>query len=90
MGYPTTGFNGPIQPTFAIPQRTIRDGQTCSISKAYLQPIVERQNLHILVNSYVTKILFNEENQAIAVEFDRRNQRNVVHARNEIILSEEQ
>ncbi len=87
MGYPIGDFNGPIQSTFAIPQRTIRDGQRCSISKAYLQPIVERENLHILANSYVTKILFNEENRAIAVEFDRRNQRNVVHARNEIILS---
>jgi choline dehydrogenase-like flavoprotein len=87
MGYPIGDFNGPIQSTFAIPQRTIRDGQRCSISKAYLQPIVERENLHILANSYVIKILFNEENRAIAVEFDRRNQRNVVHARNEIILS---
>jgi hypothetical protein len=47
-------FNDPIQSTFAIPQTTIRDGHKHvlhSIFKAYLQPIVERQNLRILVDS---------------------------------------
>jgi len=87
LGYPSGDFNGPIQSTFAIPQRTIRDGQRCSVAKAYLQPNVNRTNLHILVKSYVTRILFNEENRAIAVEFDRGLKRHVVYARNEIILS---
>jgi choline dehydrogenase-like flavoprotein len=87
MGYPSADFNGPIQSTFAIPQRTIRDGQRCSVSKAYLHPAVNRTNLHILVKSYVTRIIFNEENEAIAVEFDHQFGRHVVYARNQIILS---
>jgi len=87
LGYQIGDFNGPIQSTFAITQRTIRDGERCSLSKAYLEPLIGRKNLHILANSYVTKILFNSEKKAIGVKFDRNFLRNVVYARNEIILS---
>jgi glucose dehydrogenase (acceptor) len=87
LGYPIGDLNGPIQSTFAIPQRTIRDGERCSIARAYLQPLVGRKNLHILGKSFVTKILFNDQKRAIGVEFDRTFVRHVVYARNEIILS---
>ncbi len=87
LNYPIGDFNGPKQSVSALTQRTIRDGKRCSVSKAYLEPIVSRPNLHILGNSYVRKILFNNKKRATAVEFDRFFERYVVNASNEIILS---
>ncbi|XP_015787030.1 glucose dehydrogenase [FAD, quinone] [Tetranychus urticae] len=87
LGYPNVDINGPIQAGFMIPQGTIRRGARCSTSKAFLQPIKDRSNLHILPFSYATKILFNQQKRAIGVQFDRFTLTHVVYARREIILS---
>jgi choline dehydrogenase-like flavoprotein len=87
LNYPIGDFNGPIQSASTLTQKNVRDGERLSVSKAYLEPIVGRKNLHIVAKAFVTKILFNHENRAIGVEFDRLFIRHVVYARNEIILS---
>jgi choline dehydrogenase len=87
LNYPIGDFNGRIQSRSALTQRTIRNGDRCSVSKAYLEPNVFRPNLHILANACVTKILFNKKKRATAVEFDRLFGRFVVNANIEIILS---
>jgi len=87
LNYPIGDFNGAIQSRSALTQRTIRDGDRCSVSKAYLEPNVLRPNLHILAHACVTKILFNEHKRATGVEFDQLFKRFVVNADIEIILS---
>ncbi len=87
LNYPIGDFNGRKQSVSALTQRTIRDGKRCSVSKAYLEPIVSRPNLHIIGSAYVRKILFNNKKRATGVEFDRNSKTHVVNASNEIILS---
>ncbi|XP_015786601.2 glucose dehydrogenase [FAD, quinone]-like [Tetranychus urticae] len=87
LGYPNVDINGPIQSGFMTPQGTIRRGARCSTAKAFLQPVKNRRNLHILPFSLATKILFNEYKRAIGVQFDRFSLPRVVYARREIILS---
>ncbi|RWS28143.1 glucose dehydrogenase (acceptor)-like protein 3 [Leptotrombidium deliense] len=87
LGYPNIDLNGPIQAGFAIPQGTIRRGARCSTSKAFLRPIRDRQNLHVLTFAYVTRVLFNEYKRAVGVQFDRFSLSHTVYARREVILS---
>lgn len=70
-----------------IPQGTIRRGARCSTSKAFLRPVRDRPNLHILTFAYVTRILFNNRKQAIGVQFDRFTLTHTIFALNEIIIS---
>ena len=88
IGYSVGDINGQKQSVFSLIQRTIRNGRRCSTSKAYLEPVTDRKNLHILTNSCVNKILFDAKKKAIGVKFDGMFTRdNVVNARHEVILS---
>ena len=87
LGYPHLDYNGPIQSGFSIPQGTIRNGGRCSTSKAFLAPVKDRSNLHVITFAYVTKVIFNEFKRAVAVQFDRFQLNHQVYARKEIILS---
>ena len=70
-----------------MPQGTVRDGARCSTSKAFLRPVRDRPNLHVLTFSYATRVLFSRKRRARAVVFDRFGLTHTVHAKNEIILS---
>lgn len=87
LGYPANDPNGPIQSGFSIPQGTTRRGSRCSTSKAFLRPIRDRENLHIVTFAYVTRILFNEDKRAVGVQFDRLGVTDVVFANREVIIS---
>ncbi|XP_076333084.1 glucose dehydrogenase [FAD, quinone]-like [Tachypleus tridentatus] len=87
LGYPNIDLNGPIQTGFAIPQGTIRRGSRCSTSKAFLKPTKGRSNIDIVIFAFATKILFDENLIARAIQFDRLGLSHTVYARKEIILS---
>lgn len=87
LGYTGDDPNGPIQAGFTIPQGTIRQGSRCSTARAFLEPAAKRKNLDILINSYATRILFNNQKRAIAVQFEMNGLNYVVYARKEIIVS---
>nr|MBE5725226.1 putative glucose dehydrogenase [Cucujiformia] len=73
---------------FMIAQGTIRRGARCSTAKAFLRPIRLRKNIHVALDSHVTKILINPTTmKAIGVEFVRYGRKQVVLARKEVILS---
>nr|NVI72507.1 putative glucose dehydrogenase [Cucujiformia] len=73
---------------FMVAQGTIRRGSRCSTAKAFLRPIRLRKNIHIALESHVTKILINPATmKAIGVEFVRYGRKQVVLARKEVILS---
>lgn len=51
---------------------TVRKGARCSTAKAFLRPIRLRQNLHIAMNSHVTRVLIDPKTKiAFGVEFYR-------------------
>lgn len=56
MGYENRDINGEHQSGFMIAQGTIRGGSRCSTSKAFLRPARLRKNLHVAMNSHVTKV----------------------------------
>ena len=90
LGYDSLDYNAGIQTGFSISQATLRDGARCSTAKAFLKDIIfERDNLHVLPFSFVTKVLINPGTKtAIGVRFDRTTTRdNIVYAKKEVILS---
>lgn len=46
-----------------------KDGTRASSSVSYLHPIMERENLTILTDHWVTRILFDDNNRATGVEY---------------------
>lgn len=66
----TDDVNGFKQEGFAAFDRNIRRGRRWSASRAYLHPVMDRQNLKVETKVFVTKILF-EGKKAIGVEVIR-------------------
>ena len=88
LGYPSGDVNGDTQSHFTITQRTIRDGKRCSVAKAYLETLAaNRKNLKVLVNSYVTRIVFDNTKTATGVEFEINLVKHTINVRKEVILS---
>ena len=88
IGYENRDINGERQTGFMIAQGTIRRGSRCSTAKAFLRPIRLRPNFHLALNAYVTKLEIDPiSKKAFGVEFVRKNQKQVVRARKEVILS---
>jgi len=88
IGYENRDINGEQQTGFMISQGTIRRESRCSTAKAFLRPIRLRRNIHIAMNSYVTKIVIDPlTRRATGVEFIRNGHKQIVKARKEIILS---
>ncbi|XP_066960538.1 glucose dehydrogenase [FAD, quinone]-like isoform X2 [Macrobrachium rosenbergii] len=88
LGYENRDYNAEFQTGFMIPQGTIRRGSRCSTSKAFIRPVRLRQNLHVAMHSFVTKILIDPvSKRAYGVKFVRHGRAHVVLARKEIILS---
>ncbi|GFR10492.1 uncharacterized GMC-type oxidoreductase MT1316, partial [Trichonephila clavata] len=67
-------------------QATIRDGQRCSAPKAYLVPNDYKENLDIVSEAFVKKIMI-DNSQAKGVVFDFGGQTREVRANKEVILS---
>ncbi|CAD7087595.1 unnamed protein product [Hermetia illucens] len=88
IGYDNRDINGEQQAGFMIAQGTIRRGSRCSTAKAFLRPIRLRPNLHISMNSHVTKVVINPvTKRATGVEFVKNGKLFRINARKEVILS---
>ncbi|KAH9364729.1 hypothetical protein HPB48_018523 [Haemaphysalis longicornis] len=72
---------------FVIPQGTILEGRRQSTRRAFLDPVLHRENLHICVYCHVTKILVDSGRTARGVTFDRYAVPHQALARREVILS---
>ncbi|MFQ5562197.1 MAG: GMC family oxidoreductase [Parvularculaceae bacterium] len=79
-------FNGPLQEGMGYYQVTQRGGQRCSTARAYLEPAAARENLTIMPDAHVERILF-ENRTATGVRLRRRGARQDVAARREVILA---
>ncbi|XP_052755743.1 ecdysone oxidase-like [Galleria mellonella] len=76
----TLGFNEPML--------TIANDSRQSTATAFLSPIKNRPNLHVLKNTLVTKINFDKDNNAVSIDaIKENNERIAIKANKEIIVS---
>lgn len=88
MGNRRVDYNSPDSFGFDYMQATMNRGIRTSSAKAFLHNKKKRKNLHILTNSYVTKVLIDSYTKtATGVEFYRNGQRYIIRAKKEVILS---
>ncbi|XP_041971730.1 glucose dehydrogenase [FAD, quinone] [Aricia agestis] len=89
LGYQVRDLNGESRTGFAIAQTTNRNGSRLSVARAFLRPVKNRPNLHVMLNATVSKVLINQTTrQAYAVEvINSFGRTEVIFANNEIVLS---
>ena len=85
-GYNITDYNGEDQEGFNNIQLNTRNGIRSSTGLEYLEQTASRNNLHIAVRSFVTKIEI-KNNKAIGVFLIRNARKYYIKARKEIFLS---
>ena len=88
LGYPGFhDYNGANQAGFGYSQTTQKNGRRFSVRKAYIDPISgKRQNLNIITNVLVSKILFKEK-RATGIEYEINGEKRQISAKQEVILS---
>ena len=86
-GYPRTDdYNGFRQEGFGPMQMNIDNGVRASTSQAYLRPALGRENLTLLKNTQVKRIIFNGK-KAVGIEILNRMKIRQVRLKRELILS---
>ncbi|MDA7688245.1 choline dehydrogenase [Pelagibacteraceae bacterium] len=79
-------MNGYKQEGFGLMDTTIFDGKRQSTSVTYLHPIKQRQNLTLITNVQVSKIII-ENSSAVGVEIKNKNRIEKIFAEKEVLLS---
>ncbi|SVD75069.1 uncharacterized protein METZ01_LOCUS427923, partial [marine metagenome] len=86
-GYPVTNdYNGYQQEGFGPMQMTVQNGERCSTSLAYIEPVKSRQNLTIRTGISVERISFNGK-EAKGIQFTVKGMVETAEASAEVILS---
>ena len=91
-GFPVRDLNSGNATGFTVMQANIKDGKRVSSAKAFLKPVVGRENLDVLTHAMVERVLFSRSYKAgpprvQGVVFSRNGERFTVRARKEVILS---
>jgi choline dehydrogenase-like flavoprotein len=80
-------FNGAQQEGVGLYQVTHRNGERCSVAKAYLTPHLGRPNLEVLTHAHVLRVVF-EGRRAVGVEVRLADGRtSTVRATREVLLA---
>ena len=87
LGYKEVDYNAGKQEGFANQQSFISNGARTNTFDALLHPAMERENIHVTVNTHATKINFDDNNRAVSVDFIRNGMKGTVNVNKEIILS---
>ncbi|MBA6295522.1 GMC family oxidoreductase [Colwellia sp. MB02u-9] len=82
----TDDFNGSDQEGVGYYQCTIKDGKRCSAAHAYLLPILARENLTVVTDAQVSKVLIKDQ-QAYGVDVVIKGEKSSITAKKEVILS---
>ncbi|XP_037917987.1 glucose dehydrogenase [FAD, quinone]-like [Hermetia illucens] len=81
-------YNGESQVGISFVQANTLRGRRHSAARAFLKPIQFRPNLHVMINTRVTKVLINPvSKEAYGVEYSYKKKRYEVGAKREVILS---
>ena len=87
QGYePIDEHNGQFMIGPTLNTMTIVNNQRLSVADAYLAPILPRDNLEILDQCLVDKLLIDKDNRCIGVTYIRHNKQHHVYADNGVIL----
>lgn len=86
-GYRETDFNGRNNTGFAFAQAITKDGHRVSASRAFLRPQLNNPNLHVMLESTATKIIFDSQKRATGVKFIYKGNEYQVDAEKEVIVS---
>ncbi|XP_069683578.1 glucose dehydrogenase [FAD, quinone]-like isoform X2 [Periplaneta americana] len=89
LGYRSrVDLNGESPLGYTIAQANNRNGARLSSNKAFISPILDRDNLYVGMNSMVTKILIDKKKKKVTgVEYYKDGERKVIRVRKEVILS---
>lgn len=87
LGYENRDINGAEQTGFMLGQSTMRKAARCSTSKAFLRPVRARPNLHVAMNTRVSRLLIDKDKRVYGIELLRNGQWQKVYARREVIMS---
>ncbi len=79
-------FNGAKQEGFGLYQVTQANGARCSAATAFLHPVRQRRNLHIMTGALAQRVIL-ENGKATAVEFEHKGAVDQLTAKREVILS---
>ena len=80
----TDDVNGFRQEGFAAFDKNVVRGRRLSAARAYLHPVLDRPNLHLITRAQVNKVLF-DGNRATGIEYKKGRSVNTVDG-NEVIL----
>lgn len=83
-------MNGKVRHGFTIAQAMNRNGERLSPSRAYLYDIenpTQHGRLRVRTNALVTRIIFNENNEAVGVEYQKNGNTYFIRALKEVIIS---
>lgn len=84
----TADYNGRNHFGFGYVQSNTMRGHRHSVATAFLKPIKNRKNLHILTDTRATKIIINPDTKrAEGVEYYRKGRKYTVRAKKEVISS---
>ncbi|MGA9402738.1 MAG: GMC family oxidoreductase N-terminal domain-containing protein [Haladaptatus sp.] len=87
VGHPRNDdFNGAQQEGVGHYHLTQKDGQRCSAAKAFITPILDRDNLTAETNAQVTEIRF-EGDRAVGVTYEQDGETHQADAATEVIVS---
>ena len=86
IGYDIIDYNGETMEGFSENQLNVRNGVRSSTALEFLGVAKDRTNLHVGVNSFVTKIAF-EDKMAKGVSVIRNERKHFIEAKKEVIIS---
>lgn len=88
VGHQQIDYNSNVQVGVSYVQANTLRGHRHSAARAFIDPIIQRPNLHILLEARVTKVLIDANtNVAYGVEYVKNKRRYQVRARAEVVLS---
>ncbi|XP_018801260.1 PREDICTED: glucose dehydrogenase [FAD, quinone] [Bactrocera latifrons] len=89
LGYTVQDLNGRNSTGFMIAQMTSRNGIRWSSARSFLRPARNRNNLHILLNTTASKVLFKPDSKTVVgVEvMDQYGSSRKIFAKKEVIVS---
>ena len=87
VGIPrNSDYNGATQEGIAMSQATISNGRRMSTAHCYLDPIKNRKNLKVSVNSHTTKLVL-ENKRCKGVLYEIKGKQFQANARREVVIS---
>lgn len=89
LGQRVGDLNGDVHTGFSIAQTTSSKGVRYSTARAFLRPVKQRPNLHILLNTTVARVLVNvTTKRAYGVEVvDGKGRKHTILSRMEVVIS---